>query len=155
MATIVDSRKQKLDGPTVIANSFSPEALKKQSLQDLLLVLASEMAMDDVYIVQFGNTVFLGHILPVKPESPKTKGIWMRAFNADTAHNLLHNGTNYFKRLFNLGITDVYTMFADEKFLNLFKAQRRKEITKGETVRIYPVGDGSYEVHITFGSKLA
>ena len=97
MEKVVNSRKQKLPGPNIIAMSIE-ELVKDVPKDKALAAIAKETTMPNTDVVQFGNTVFITHVNEEKSKS------WGRAFNVDTAKNFVANGFRFFTHLQEMGI---------------------------------------------------
>lgn len=97
MEKVVDSRKQRLPGPNVIAMAVE-ELVKDQPKDKVLAAIAKETTLPNTDIIQFGNTVFITHI------SEDLSKSWGRAFNVDTARNFVTNGLRFFTHLQDMGV---------------------------------------------------
>lgn len=97
MEKVVDSRKQKLPGPNVVAMAIE-ELVKDVPKDKALAAIAKETTMPNTDVVQFGNTVFITHFNDNMSKS------WGRAFNVDTARNFVSNGFRFFTHLQDMGV---------------------------------------------------
>jgi len=123
MEKVVDSRKQKLPGPNVIA--LSVEELAPKHLRDkIMAMIAKETTIPNTDMVQFGNTVFITH---VKEDMEKS---WGRAFNVDTAKNFVANGFRFFTHLQDMGVKRYVTSYQGDIYDAAVKVWKKRADTQ-------------------------
>lgn len=119
---LVNSKEKLLGGPEVITRAAYNIPDPKYPKEVILAAVAAEFTLPRTDIVQFGNTVFVGHFGEGKSE----KKMVGRAFNVDTGRNFIVNGFKYFIYLQQKGITHYTTEFSGPVFLNAFKLFKRR-----------------------------
>lgn len=141
----IDSKKKLLEGPEIITrvvNDMDSTQLGGNEPKIALIGIAKELSMDGVEVKQFGNSVFVGHYIPDKT------GVYMRAFNLDTAKNYVDNGEKYVKYLMDQGVDKMYTEFNGSALLNVFKLFSKRPGTKNMTFNYYELGDDNHGVEV-------
>ena len=98
--TVVDSKQEPLPAPTVISMALGETDLGRVTPAAGLAGIAKELTMDNVDILQVGNTVFIGH----RGKGKNKDLMWGRAINVDTAQNFINNGLRYLTHLQRIGI---------------------------------------------------
>jgi hypothetical protein len=119
-----------------------------RSTHEILMMIAKEGTLENADMVQFGNTVFLGHT-----GTTSTTKMIGRAFNVDTAKNFVANGLEYIRYLQDKGITHYATQISDDKLLGVFKIVKKKLEAKDSEVRILPTASGGHAMFVNLGSE--
>lgn len=138
---IVDSTKEVLPGPSVIALSVEhSDLIDKYPREKILAVIAKETTMPNTDVVQFGNTVFITH---VNEDGSKS---WGRAFNVDTAQNFVANGYDFIRHLRSLGIERYFAAYDGDVFDSAFRAWHKRQHTLGVKINVQkkPKANKSY-----------
>lgn len=143
----IDSKKKLLSGPEILTRVVyegDSKMLKGLDPHIVMIGLSKELTMDGADPKQFGNTVFIGHVTQDKT------GVYMRAFNIDTAKNYADNGEKYIKYLIGQGINKMYTEFDGPELLHMFKIFSKRPGTKDMTFNYYNLKDGRHGVEVLF-----
>ena len=147
MSKIVDSKDTQLEPPQVIMSFLKSYNSTGHSPEVVSVAILKEITMPDTDLVQFGNTVFIGH----RGKGEKKNMMWGRAFNVDTAQNFIANGLKYFTHLQELGITKYRTQYDGDTYDSAFKAWKRY-VDKGDSslaVGLY--SNGTSRVYVSLG----
>ena len=96
----------------------------------VLAEVAKETTLPSADVVQIGNTVFIGH----RGKGKNKDKMVGRAFNVDTARNLLANGKLYIGYLRNKGVKAYVTAYRNGVYDPLFAAVKREEQDLGVSV---------------------
>lgn len=140
----IDSKKKLLEGPEIITRVAHEMDLGGMDPKIALIGISKEMTMPDAEPKQFGNTVFLGHYIKDKT------GVYMRAFNIDTAKNFVDNGEKYIKYLMDQGVDKMYTEFDGPELLHVFKLFSKRPGTKDMTFNYFNIGKNKHGVEVLF-----
>ena len=128
---IVDSTKEVLPGPSVIALSVEhSDLVDKYPKEKILAAIAKETTLPNTDLVQFGNSVFITHI---SADGSKSYG---RAFNVDTAQNFVANGDEFVRHLNRLGVERYFTKYQGDTFDAAFKAWYRRQKRSGREINV-------------------
>jgi hypothetical protein len=107
MSKIVDSKDTQLEPPQVIMSFLKSYNSTGHSPEVVSVAILKEITMPDTDLVQFGNTVFIGH----RGKGEKKNMMWGRGLTVDTAQNFIAAGLKYFTHLQDLGITKYMTEY--------------------------------------------
>ena len=103
--------------------------------------------MDNVDILQVGNTVFIGH----RGKGKNKDLMWGRAINIDTAQNFINNGLRYLTHLQRIGIKRYVAEYKGDTLDNAFKVWKRYADKADTTVAVGRLSDGNSKAFITLG----
>lgn len=146
---VVDSKKEMLPGPSVIALCVEHSELTEQySVEKILATIAKEMTIPNTDVVQFGNTVFITHI---SEDGRKATG---RTFNVDTAKNFVANGEEFIRHLDKLGVENYSSVYKGDTYDAAFKTWNRRQKRSGSEISVYKKGEESY-VFIKVGDEVS
>tara|TARA_R110000824_G_scaffold40125_4_gene120581 strand:+ start:2373 stop:2825 length:453 start_codon:yes stop_codon:yes gene_type:complete len=145
---VVNSNKEELPPASIIAMHVDGTDKRGRSTHEILMMIAKEGTLENADMVQFGNTVFLGHT-----GTTSTTKMIGRAFNVDTAKNFVANGLEYIRYLQDKGITHYATQISDDKLLGVFKIVKKKLEAKDSEVRILPTASGGHAMFVNLGSE--
>lgn len=145
---VVNSKERLLDMSTVMA--MAAEELKgNMPLQTTLLAIARETSIPNVDVVQFGNTVFIGHRGKDKNKS-KMVG---RPLNVDTGRNFIDNMLQYGGHLQEKEITHYSTSFEGEVLVPAIKIIQRKLMDTDTNMYLGVDEDDNYVVLVKLGEE--
>ena len=145
---VVNSDKEELPLPSVITMYVDGVGTGGRPLYEVLMVIANEGSLENADMVQFGNTVFLGHTGANSP----TKMVG-RAFNVDTARNFIANTLEYLRYLQDKGITHYVTQIDNDKLLGAMKIFKKKLEARDSMARILPTKSGGHAVFVNLGRE--
>lgn len=145
---LVDSKVEKLPTEQVIQIFAENQDLGDVPVYAAILGVVKESSLPNTEVIQFGNTVFIGHYTEDK------KKVVMRTFNVDTADNLITNAQEYARHLVVNGVEQLFTQFDDPSFINLVKIIERFPVTVGQEVFFGQNKKGKYQMLIKFGQEL-
>ena len=145
---VVNSNKEELPPASIIAMHVDGTDKRGRSTHEILMMIAKEGTLENADMVQFGNTVFLGHT-----GTTSTTKMIGRAFNVDTAKNFVANGLEYIRYLQDKGITHYATQISDDKLLGVFKIVKKKLEARDSEVRILPTASGGHAMFVNLGSE--
>lgn len=140
----VDSNVQKLSTDQVIKMFVDNQDLKGRPPYAVLLGIVKEGSMPNTEVIQFGNTVFIGHFTP-----DGTKVV-MRTMNVDIGNNLIENARQYALHLVNKGVEQLFTQFDDPAFVNLVKIIEMFPVTETQQTFFGQNDQGKYQMLIKF-----
>ena len=144
----VDSEKEMLDPPIIMARSAEQQGLQGNNLVQMLGVIAAEMSLRNASTVQVGNTVFLTHY------SKDLKKGYGKTFNLDTAKNFVRNILIFFGTLQKKGVTHYTADFDGTVYLNAVRLLQ-KILKKQTDSRVYigKLPDGGYRMYGKVGKE--
>ncbi len=145
--TVVDSKQEPLPAPTVISMALGGSDLGQVTPAAGLAGIAKELTMDNVDILQVGNTVFIGH----RGKGKNKDLMWGRAINVDTAQNFINNGLRYLTHLQRIGIKRYVAEYKGDTLDNAFKVWKRYADKADTTVAVGRLSDGNSKAFITLG----
>ena len=145
---VVNSNKEELPPASIIAMHVDGTDKRGRSTHEILMMIAKEGTLENADMVQFGNTVFLGHT-----GTTSTTKMIGRAFNVDTAKNFVANGLEYIRYLQDKGITHYATQISDDKLLGVFKIVKKKLEARDSEVRILPTASGGHAMFVNLGRE--
>lgn len=144
--TVVSSKERMLTPPEIITYAVAEQNTTDIPTDRGMLMVAQELSMPGVDMVQIGNTVFIGHVNPKRKEL-----MWGRALNVDTGRNFISNGSLYIAYLQNKGIELYTTTFANPQYLTAFQYWSR---LKGDTYTdVIQNPEGDYTAIIKIGKQ--
>lgn len=147
MLTVIDSKEEPLPAPTIISTVVGELDLDGVSPTAAMASIAKEMTMENVDMVQIGNTVFLGH-----RGSGKNKDLmWGRAFNVDTAQNFVANGLKYFTHMQRNGIKRYVSDYDGDVYDSAFKTWKRYTDRCDSEIAVGRKEDGGSRAYVTLG----
>lgn len=147
MLTVIDSKEEPLPAPTIISTVIGELDLDGVSPTAAMASIAKEMTMENVDMVQIGNTVFLGH-----RGSGKDKDLmWGRAFNVDTAQNFIANGLKYFTHMQRNGIKRYVSDYDGDVYDSAFKTWKRYTDKGDSEIAVGRKEDGGSRAYVTLG----
>ena len=147
MLTVVDSKKRPLPAPTVITTVVKELDLGGVPPDAALASIAKEMTMEDVDMVQVGNTVFLGH----RGKGENKDLMWGRAFNIDTAQNFIANGLKYFTHMQRIGVKRYVSDYDGDVYDSAFKTWKRYTDKGDSEIAVGRKADGGSRAYVTLG----
>lgn len=145
---VVNSDKEELPPASIIAIYVDGTDKRGRSTHEILMMIAKEGSLENADMVQFGNTVFLGHT-----GTTSTTKMIGRAFNVDTARNFVANGLKYIRYLQDKGITHYATQISDDTLLGALKIAKKKLEARDSTVRILPTKSGGHAMFVNLGRE--
>jgi hypothetical protein len=145
--TVVDSKQEPLPAPTVISMALGETDLGRVTPAAGLAGIAKELTMDNVDILQVGNTVFIGH----RGKGKNKDLMWGRAINVDTAQNFINNGLRYLTHLQRIGIKRYVAEYKGDTLDNAFRVWKRYADKADTTVAVGRLSDGNSKAFITLG----
>ena len=145
MSSFVDSKRQKLSKDEIVAIA-AKETGGKYTAEQIKASLMAEVAEADGLMMQEGNTLFILHKLPDRPDVAV-----FRALNADVIPNYLKNCLVFTKAIGLMGFKYVVTQFEDPSLLNIFKYIGRHQPFEKMGFSIQRTEDGQYLVTASLG----
>ena len=145
---VVNSDKEELPPASIIAIYVDGTDKRGRSTHEILMMIAKEGSLENADMIQFGNTVFLGHT-----GTTSTTKMIGRALNVDTARNFVANVLEYIRYLQDKGITHYATQISDDKLLGVFKIVKKKLEAKDSAVRILPTKSGGHAMFVNLGRE--
>jgi|TARA_R110000824_G_scaffold249341_1_gene438327 hypothetical protein len=145
---VVNSDKEELPPASIIAIYVDGTDKRGRSTHEILMMIAKEGSLENSDMIQFGNTVFLGHT-----GTTSTTKMIGRALNVDTARNFVANVLEYIRYLQDKGITHYATQISDDKLLGVFKIVKKKLEAKDSAVRILPTKSGGHAMFVNLGRE--
>ena len=145
---VVNSDKEELPPASIIAIYVDGTDKRGRSTHEILMMIAKEGSLENSDMIQFGNTVFLGHT-----GTTSTTKMIGRALNVDTARNFVANALEYIRYLQDKGITHYATQISDDKLLGVFKIVKKKLEAKDSAVRILPTKSGGHAMFVNLGRE--
>ena len=145
---VVNSKERLLDMSTVMATATN-DVPSNLPLQVSLVAIAKETSMPNVDVVQFGNTVFIGHVGKNKNKS-KMVG---RPLNIDTGRNFINNVLQYISYLQEKGITHYSSEFEGDVLVPAIKVIQRKLIDTDTNMYLGKKIDNKYIVLLKIGEE--
>ena len=145
---VVNSDKEELPPASIIAIYVDGTDKRGRSTHEILMMIAKEGSLENSDMIQFGNTVFLGHT-----GTTSTTKMIGRALNVDTARNFVANVLEYVRYLQDKGITHYATQISDDKLLGVFKIVKKKLEAKDSAVRILPTKSGGHAMFVNLGRE--
>ena len=145
---VVNSNKEKLPPASIIAIYVDGTDKRGKPTHEILMMIAKEGSLENADMVQFGNTVFLGHT-----GTTSTTKMIGRAFNVDTARNFIVNILEYIRYLQDKGITHYATQISDDKLLGAMRIFKKKLEARDSEVRILPTKSGGHAMFVNLGSE--
>ena len=121
MATVIDSKTTQLEPAQVVmefSGSYNTTNLPPAAFGAALI---KEFSMPNTDIVQYGNTVFIGH----RGTGKNKHQMWGRGLTVDTAQNFIVAGLKYFTHLQDLGVTHYRTQYDGNIYDSAFRAWKR------------------------------
>ena len=147
MPTVIDSKDTQLEPPQVIMSFLKSYNSTGHSPEVVSVAILKEITMPDTDLVQFGNTVFIGH----RGKGEKKNMMWGRGLTVDTAQNFIAAGLKYFTHLQDLGITKYMTEYEGQIYDSAFKTWKRY-VDKGDSslaVGLY--SNGKSRAYVSLG----
>ncbi len=145
--TVVDSKQEPLPAPTVINMALGGVDFERLTPAAGIAGIAKELTMDNVDVLQVGNTVFIGH----RGKGKNKDLMWGRAINIDTAQNFINNGLRYLTHLQRIGIKRYVAEYKGDTLDNAFKVWKRYADKADTTVAVGRLSDGNSKAFITLG----
>ena len=145
---VVNSDKEELPPASIIAIYVDGTDKRGRSTHEILMMIAKEGSLENSDMIQFGNTVFLGHT-----GTTSTTKMIGRALNVDTARNFVANVLEYIRYLQDKGITHYATQISDDKLLGVFKIVKKKLEAKDSAARILPTKSGGHAMFVNLGRE--
>ena len=147
MLTVVDSKQEPLPAPTIISMVVSELDLGGIPPTAALASIAKEMTMENVNMMQSGNTVFLAH----RGTGKEKDLMWGRAFNVDTAQNFIANGLRYFTHLQDIGVRRYVSEYDGAIYDRAFQAWKRYADRADTKIAVGRLADGNSKAFVTLG----
>lgn len=144
---LIDSKKKKLEGPSIIAEAVKQGNTAGYPPATALAAVAKETQIAGAVVKQFGNTVFLSH----RGKGDNRNKMIGRAFNVDTGKNFITNALDFISYLQKEGITHYTTWFTGADFLNGFRFFQRMTRGTDTQIGIAEREEGGYIVYIRIG----
>jgi len=146
MSSFVDSKHQQLSKDEIVAIA-AKETGGKYTAEQVKASLMAEVADAGALVMQQGNTLFVLHRVPERPEA-----VVFRAINADTTPNYLKNCLTFTKAAGMMGLKYLITVFDDASLLNIFKYVKRNQPFKNMGYAVQKSQDGKqYKVTVNLG----
>jgi len=144
MANVVDSTKKKLSPPeimTMYTNDYNSSELPDDQI---MLSIVKELTMPDVDVIQFGNTVFIGH----RGKGEYKNAMFGRGMNVDTGKNFTKNSLDYVEHLRKIGVQYYRTDFYYEGYLKYFEKWREAMLPQGDDLDVMKLSDGGFRAFV-------
>ncbi len=145
MSSFVDSKHQKLSKDEIVAIA-AKETGGKYTAEQIKASLMAEVAETGALVMQEGNTLFIIHKAPDRPDV----GVF-RAINADVLPNYLKSCITFTKAIGLMGFKYMVTVFDDPAILNIFKYIGRNQPFGKMGYAIQRTKDGQYQVTASLG----
>jgi len=150
---LVDSKKKKLDTPTLILEAVKHVKSKKYTPDQVLASIMTEANEAGAILMRQGNTLYVVH------KGKDRMGVF-RVLNADTPKNLIENSILFCKAIYMAGF-DVLTIdFEQPSIISVFKHifEHRKRVNpdvNGKPSMGYSVqkGKNGYRLTAVLGPK--
>lgn len=148
MTTVVNSKERLMSGPEMLMLAAQELNNTEYPTEKVALALAKEISMPSADLVQIGNTVYIGHTSPKRPDIMEG-----RAFNFDTARNFLKGGWDYFRYLQNKGIKYYRVDFQYTPYLRMFERWLAAMNDTDSQLAVVQLDNGMYRGMVTFGEE--
>ena len=139
--SIIDSKQTQLEPAQIVLEFAGNYNSTEYSTQVVMTALMKELTMPNVDIMQFGNTVFIGH----RGKGDKKNLMWGRGLTVDTAQNFISAGLKYFTHVQELGINRYVTDYNGDVYDSAFKTwnymMARQKLDSRIAVGRKPSGD--------------
>ena len=147
MSTVIDSNQTQLE-PAQIALEFVENYNSSGYPTKVVLVaLTKEFTLPDTDLVQFGNTIFIGH----RGKGDNKDLMWGRGLTVDTAQNFISAGLKYFEHLQGLGIKRYVTDYDGDIYDSAFKTWKRYTDKGDSEIAVGRTSKGDSRAYVTLG----
>lgn len=147
MSTVIDSNQTQLE-PAQIALEFAENYNSSGYPTEVVSVaLMKEFTLPDTDLVQFGNTIFIGH----RGKGDNKDLMWGRGLTVDTAQNFISAGLKYFEHLQGLGIKRYVADYDGDIYDSAFKTWKRYTDKGDSEIAVGRTSKGDSRAYVTLG----
>jgi hypothetical protein len=145
---IVDSRQQQLGLTEIIEQAINASGeMSEYPPAAILAGVLAELNMPSTVLRQTGNTLWIIH------KGKKRAGTF-KAFNADTAQNLLENSREFVRWAYDdVGMDVLQTQFQGNSFMNLFVMISKNPVREGMGYQVLKMRSGDTGVLLKLGPE--
>ena len=147
MSVVIDSNDTKLEPAQILMEFAGNYNNTEYPTEVVTAALLKEITIPDTDLVQFGNTVFIGH----RGKGKKKHMMQGRGLTVDTAQNFVAAGLKYFTHMQKMGITKFVSEYDGPMYDSAFKAWKQYADRRDTKIAVGRLANGSSKAFVDLG----